>query len=103
MPSKTTLFIFLLILTLGACASTAFSEALNKMVSDGTITPEQGTAVFQAYTQFQESSSWWEMPVSILGGAVMAWLGVRSPLPLIGRGAPTQKVGLPASLVDEAK
>lgn len=76
-----------------------FSQTVEGMVSNGSITPSQGEAVIEAFDAAAQSQAWWEMPLTIIAGALLSFLGVRSNLPLIGRGAPTQKVGLPATKV----
>jgi len=98
---KKLLFLAVPLLFLGGCSTApeVFTEIISGMVQNGSITPEQGTAVVQAFDTAATSENWWEPILSVLGGALLASLGVRSRLPFIGRGAPTQKVGLPASMV----
>ncbi len=99
---KTLLFLSLTpLLFLGGCSTAPemFTEIISGMVENGSITVEQGTAVIQAFDAAATAENWWEPVLSVVGGALLAALGVRSRLPFIGRGAPTQKVGLSASMV----
>ncbi|MCB9178999.1 MAG: hypothetical protein H6590_06215 [Flavobacteriales bacterium] len=104
MKTLTLLFfalVSLLFLTAG-CQSDAFARVVERMVTDGDLTPAQGQVVVDAWqATVGAGNEWWVTPVNILGGAILAWLGVRSPLPLIGRGSPTQKVGLPVDKVHD--
>lgn len=84
----------LLLLTGCSAMSDTFTQTVAGMVGNGSLTPEQGTAVIQAFTAAAESQNWWEIPLNILGGALLAFMGVR-----IQRGAPTQRVGLPTTKV----
>lgn len=77
----------------------AFTQTVEGMVQNGGITPTQGEAVIEAFNSAAESQNWWEIPLTVLGSALLSFMGIRSNLPLIGRGAPTQRVGLPAEKV----
>jgi len=73
-------------------------QVIDQMLVQGTITPEQHEGLRQAILQ-SGMMSWLQQAGTILGGAVLAWWGTRSNLPIIGRGAPTQRVGLPEGKV----
>lgn len=96
------LVVGLLLLTGCTAVAEQFTEVVGGMVANGSLTAEQGTAVIQAFDAAAQAQDWWQVPLNILGGAVLSWLGIRSRLPVIGRGAPTQKVGLPANKVQVA-
>lgn len=71
-------------------------QVVDQMLVQGTITQEQAEALRQTILQGGQIH-WWEQAATAILGAGMAYLGVR-----VNRGAPTQKVGLPASLVKPA-
>ena len=98
---KILLFLVLPLFLLSGCsvAPELFAETVQGMVENGGITPSQGEAVVEAFNAAMSSKYWWEVPLTVLGSVVLSFMGVRSNLPLIGRGAPTQRVGLPASKV----
>lgn len=77
-------------------------QVVDQMLAQGTITAEQAEALRQAILSGGQVA-WWEQAATVVLGAGLAWLGVRSKLPVIGRGAPTQKVGLPGDLVKKTK
>lgn len=72
-------------------------QVVDQMLDQGTITPEQAEALRQTILQGGQVH-WWEQAATAVLGAAMAYVGVR-----VQRGAPTQKVGLPASLIKQAK
>lgn len=73
-------------------------QVIEQMRANGTITAEQFEALRQTILDGGQAS-FWQQVGTILASAGLAWLGVRSKLPIIGRGAPTQVVGLPADKV----
>ena len=71
-------------------------QVVDQMLTNGVVTPEQAEALRQAILSGGQMH-FWEQAATAVIGAGMAYLGVR-----IQRGAPTQKVGLPATLVKPA-
>lgn len=87
-------------LFLAGCTSVTekFKEFVGIAVDNESITPEQGNALVELWTQ-NAGSDWWQTPLTVVTAIVLHQLGIRSNLPIIGRGSPTQKVGLPASKI----
>ena len=77
---------------------TAATEVCCKAGWNGSITQAQYEALREIVLNGSQTV-WWQQLGTAVAGAGLAWLGVRSKLPLIGRGAPTQIVGLPAAKV----
>lgn len=75
-------------------------QTLDGMLKNGSITQAQYEALREIVLNGSQTV-WWQQLGTAVAGAGLAWLGVRSKLPLIGRGAPTQIVGLPASKVTQ--
>lgn len=98
MIRTTIAFLFLLLFTACVAATDKFKEFVGVAVGNGDITPEQGNALVELWTQ-NAGSDWWITPVSIVTSIVLTALGIRSNLPVIGRGAPTQRVGLPEAKI----
>lgn len=71
-------------------------QAVESMLSMGTITPEQAEGLRQAILGSGQAA-FWQQAALVVGSVVASIAGVR-----LQRGAPTQKVGLPASMVKPA-
>lgn len=56
--------------------------AIDRMLTMGTITQEQYAALRQAILD-AGTAAWWEQAVQVIGGAALAYVGVR-----LDRGAP---------------
>lgn len=89
------------LLMLASCALSpekqeTFLAVFNTMLENQQITQEQYDYLVKLV---QGSSDWWQYPVTALISIVLSYLGINSNIPLIGRGAKTQVVGLPASKV----
>jgi hypothetical protein len=101
----TTLFLLglaALMLTLAGCTSFTeqFTGFVTEQVNGGNLTPEQGQNLIDLWkAKATTDADWWQIPLAIVTTIALNAIGIRSNLPLIGRGAPTQKVGLPASKV----
>ena len=88
-----------LLLTGCQSATEAFLGGLERAVANGELTPEAAEEAKKIWNANVETGQWWVLPLEIGIGVLLTALGIRSNLPIIGRGAPTQKVGLPASKV----
>lgn len=73
-------------------------QVLNQMKANGSITQAQYDAMVEMLLNGSQAA-WWQQFATVAASAGLAWLGVRSNLPVIGRGAPTQKVGLPVAKI----
>lgn len=96
------LLISLFIFGFTGCVSATdrFAELIADQVNGGVLTPEQGEGLVDLWkSKAVADSDWWQIPTTILVTLVLNAFGIRSNLPIIGRGAPTQKVGLPASMI----
>lgn len=86
-------------LTLTACGlldpqqqATAL-QVVDQMLAQGTVTQAQADALREAILSGGQAH-WWQQAATAVIGAAVAYVGVR-----IERGAPTQRVGLPAAKI----
>lgn len=68
-------------------------QVVDQMLAQGSISQVQADALRETILNGGQGA-WWLHLADTLGGAVLGYLGVQ-----IRRGAPTQRVGLPATLV----
>ena len=91
----------LLLLFLVACAVSPerqeeLRQALLPLLQSGAITQEQFDTMMAAISG---NSNWWIYPANTVVTLALAYLGINSKMPLIGRGKRTQVHGLPATKV----
>lgn len=68
-------------------------SVVSQLQAQGTVTAEQAAALTQAILA-DGQGAWWQQLAEMIGAAALAYFGVAWR-----RGAPTQRVGLPAEKV----